>query len=130
MQITRLTEAKPYHAANHFDMSCLRLQGWDATDARRFWVGLSHILPGGHTAVDAAPVEKVYIAVAGTVTVVSGDVTVDLEPLDSCYLAPGESRTLHNRTNQPASVILVMPYRDNGLVGGRYALEANPGREL
>ena len=46
MHVTRFADAKPYDAARHFDMVGLRLQGFDASPTKDFWVGLSHFLPG------------------------------------------------------------------------------------
>ena len=110
MQVTRLADAKPYEAPKHFDMRALRLQGSDASDAKGFWVGLSHFLPGGGTERDATPLEKVYVVTDGEVTVVTDDGEATLGPLDSCYLAPDEARSLENRTNRPTSMLVVMPY--------------------
>jgi hypothetical protein len=42
MQVTRLADARTYEAPKHFDMRGLRLQGFDASDAQSFWVGLSN----------------------------------------------------------------------------------------
>jgi quercetin dioxygenase-like cupin family protein len=110
MEVMRLGEAQPYEAPKHFDMRGLRLQGFDASGAENFWVGLSHFLPGGGAEMDATPLEKVYVVLKGEVTVTTeaGDVT--LGPLDSCRLAPGEARSILNRTNHPASMLVVMPY--------------------
>ena len=33
---------------------------------------------------------------------------------DSCYLAPNEARSIENRTNRPASMLVVMPYPPGG----------------
>ena len=109
MQVTRYNEARPYEAAEHYDMRCLRLQGKEATETDTIWVGLSHLLPGGRTSLKDAAVEKIYVVVAGEVTVHTQDSSVTLGYLDSCRLAPGEARALSNRTNAPASVLLVMP---------------------
>lgn len=109
MHVTRYRDAKPYEAPEHFDMHCLRLQGKEATATDSIWIGLSHLLPGGHTSLKDAAVEKVYIVVAGEVTVETLTGTVTLGFLDSCRLAPGEARALVNRTNAPASILLAMP---------------------
>lgn len=109
MQVTRYREAKPYEAAEHYDMRCLRLQGKEATETDTIWIGLSHLLPGGHTSLKDAAVEKIYIVVAGEVTVETSTGTVTLGYLDSCRLAPGEARALLNRTNEPATILLAMP---------------------
>src|SRR5689334_17697136 len=69
MQVTRIDSARPYDAPKHHDMRALRLQGFDASDAAGFWVGLSHFLPGGGAQRDATPLEKVYVIVDGEVVV-------------------------------------------------------------
>ncbi|MBB4956063.1 putative cupin superfamily protein [Agrobacterium vitis] len=109
MQVTRYREAKPYIAPEHYDMCCLRLQGKEATVTDTIWIGLSHLLPGGRTSLKDASVEKIYVVVAGEVTIETSDETVSLGFLDSCRLAPGEARALLNRTNVPASILLAMP---------------------
>jgi len=111
MQVTRIADAKPYEAPNHVGTCTLRLHGFDASDTKAFWVGLSHFLPGGGTEQpDANPLEKVYIVVSGEVTIVTADGEVTLGPLDSCYLAPNEARAIENRTNQPATMLTVITY--------------------
>lgn len=110
MQVTRLAAARAYQAPNHVDMHCLRLQGHEATDTDTLWLGLSHLLPGAHTGLDASPLEKLYVVVAGEVTIMSDTDEAVLGPLDSCRIAPGEPRRLENRTNLPASILLAMPY--------------------
>ena len=112
MQVTRLGDARPYDAPKHHGGSMLRLQGYDATDAEAFSVGLSHFLPGGGAEMDATPIEKVYVVVAGEVTVVTDDGEVTLGLMDACRLAPNEARAVENRTNSPASMLVVMPYPD------------------
>ena len=110
MQVVRLGDAKPYQAPKHFDCTALRLQGFDASDAESFNVGLSHFLPAGGVERDATPLEKVYIVTEGEITIVTDDGEVTLRPYDSVYLAPNEARAIENRTNRPASMITVMPY--------------------
>jgi len=110
MEVTRLSDAKQYEAPKHFDMVGLRLQGFDASGAENFWVGLSHFLPGGGAEHDATPIEKVYVVVEGEVTVVTDDGETTLQRFDSCRLAPGEARSIVNRTNSPASMLVAMPY--------------------
>ena len=95
MKVMKIGDAKPYPANKHFNMVPLRLQGWDATDAKNFWVGLSHFLPGGGAEMDATPLEKVYVVVSGEVTVIT---------------KAGEARAVENRTNLTASMLVVMPY--------------------
>jgi quercetin dioxygenase-like cupin family protein len=110
MKVTPLGGAQPYQAPKHFDCTALRLQGWDASETQNFWVGLSHFLPGGGCERDATPLEKVYVVLAGEVTVVTEGGEATLGQYDSCYLAANEERAIENRTNLPASMIVVMPY--------------------
>jgi quercetin dioxygenase-like cupin family protein len=110
MKVIKIGDAKPYPAAKHFNMVPLRLQGWDATDAKNFWVGLSHFLPGGGAEMDATPLEKVYVVTQGEVTVITKSGEVKLGVMDSIYLEPNEARAVENRTNLPASMLVVMPY--------------------
>jgi quercetin dioxygenase-like cupin family protein len=110
MQVTRLSDARSYEAAKHHGMTALRLQGFDASDASAFWVGLSHFLPGGGAEPDASAPEKVYVCVDGEVTVVTDQGEATLGPLDSCFLAAGESRSVINRTNRPATMLVLMEY--------------------
>jgi len=110
MQVTRIGDAKPYEARGHFAMTGLRLQGFEASDAENFWVGLSHFLPGGGAESSASNVEKVYVVLSGEVTVTTDDGETVLKAHDSCRLAPGERREIVNRTNLPASMLVIMPY--------------------
>lgn len=110
MKITRFTEAQAYVAPNHYDMRSLRLQGFAPGGPETFWTGLSHFLPGGGAGPDASPLEKVYVVLAGELTVtVEGESTV-LRAFDSCCIPPGETRELRNLGNAVATMLVVMPY--------------------
>lgn len=115
MHVTRISVAPPYQAPNHFDMSCLRLQGREAGPAEQLWLGLSIIAPGGRTGLDPSPMEKHYVVLEGELTLL-GEVpgqppqTAVLHALDSCRFAPGEKRQLFNHSAQPAKVLLAMPF--------------------
>jgi mannose-6-phosphate isomerase-like protein (cupin superfamily) len=112
MHVTRLDAAPAYEAPNHFGMHTLRLQGKEAGPSTQMWMGMSQILPGGHTTLDPSPIEKLYFVVEGQVTFtgeLDGQRTeAVLGPHDSCRFAPGEARQLRNATNRPALVLLVM----------------------
>lgn len=110
MNVTRLDDARPYTAPKHFDCTALRLQGAEASPTEAFTVGLSHFLPGGGCEFDATPLEKVYIVVEGQVTVRTASEEVTLEKYDSVHLAANEARAIENRTNRPASMLVVMPF--------------------
>ena len=110
MKVNRLADLKEYEAKGHFDMKGFRLQGFDASDSKNFWVGLSYFLPGGGTTHTQTPLEKVYVGVEGELTIVTDDDENVLTPMDSCYLAPNEARSIINRTNTIASILVIMPY--------------------
>lgn len=114
MEVVRLQDARPYEAPKHYDVRSLRLQGFDASGAEKFWVGLSHYLPGGGAEHDATPIEKIYVVLEGEVTVITEGGETTLGRLDSCRLAPNEARSVENRTNEPATMLVVMPYPDGG----------------
>lgn len=109
MNVTRYTAAPRYGAPEHVDMRCLRLQGREAGPTESLWIGLSHLLPGGHTSLTASPDKKIYVCIPGEVVVRSDTDEVVLRALDSVRLAPGEPRAVENRTNAPATVLLAMP---------------------
>jgi uncharacterized cupin superfamily protein len=110
MNVTRLEAAPAYFPANHEGMHCLRLQGHEAGHTDTIWLGVSHILPGGGTSLDASPVEKLYVVLEGAVTFVTEEGEEMLGVHDSCRFAAGEKRALLNRTNRPATVLLAMPF--------------------
>lgn len=110
MKIVRLADARPYVAPKHYDMRSLRLQGFEASDAKAFWVGLSYFLPGGGAERDSNPMEKVYVVVSGEVTLITDSGEHTLTALDSCHLAPGEARAVENRTNSPATMLVLTTY--------------------
>jgi quercetin dioxygenase-like cupin family protein len=110
MNLTRYDSAPAYHPANHEGMHCLRLQGHEAGSSDTIWLGLSHLLPGGGTTLHGSTVEKLYVVLEGEVTISTDSGEHVLRKYDSVRLAPGERRALKNNTNQPASILLAMPY--------------------
>ena len=110
MLVKKFEDAKPYEALNHYDMRALRLQGFEDGGPTKFWVGLSHILPGGGAGPDATPSEKVYVVLAGQVTVVAEGETHLLRPLDSVRIGPNVERTVLNASNEVATMLVVLPY--------------------
>ena len=110
MLVKRFNDAKPYEAPNHFDMRAVRLQGFEEGGPTKSWVGLSHFLPNGGAGPDSSPLEKVYVVLAGQVTVRSRGETVVLNAMDSCYIGPDEVREVRNESNSVATMLVVMPY--------------------
>jgi len=110
MLIKRFADAKAYEAPNHVDIRTLRLQGFEPGGPDAFWVGLSHILPGGGAGPDTGALEKVYVVLAGEVTIIAEGQTQVLRPLDSVRIGPHIERAVRNAGNQVASMLVVMPY--------------------
>lgn len=107
-----LEQVKPYEARGHILTSALRLSGKDETGATKFWVGLSHFLPGGgveYSGEDQTN-EKVYIVLKGEVTIKSKTNEFVLRPMDTFYIAPHEGRSILNKTNEPASMLVIASY--------------------
>lgn len=113
MKVVRFAEAAPYEAPNHFDIRSLRLQGFDPDGPRKFWVGLSHFLPSGGAGPDSSPLEKVYVVLAGELTVVTEAGEATLRAMDSCCIPGDEVRSVRNHGNDVATMLVVMPYPEN-----------------
>jgi quercetin dioxygenase-like cupin family protein len=111
MQITRIADAPRYDAPKHFDMRSLRLQGMDASAAKFAWVGLSYFLPEGGAEMDAGAFEKIYVVLAGEVTIQLADgVKHVLRPLDTCHIPAGEERSVLNEGKTVATMLVIMPH--------------------
>lgn len=110
MKKVQLSQVKPYQAAKHFGMVALKLHGKEETGTQKFWVGLSHFLPGGGAEFDASPTEKVYFVLEGEVTVKTDKEEITLGLWDSVFIGPNEGRSILNKTNKPASMLVVINY--------------------
>lgn len=110
MKKVELKNVTPYDAAKHFKMTALRLHGKEETGSQKFWMGLSHFLPGGGAEYDKTATEKVYFVLEGEVTVKSDTEEIVLGPWDSIYIGPNEGRSILNTTNKPASMLVVINY--------------------
>jgi quercetin dioxygenase-like cupin family protein len=110
MKKVSLAQVKPYEAAGHFKMVALRLSGKEETGAEKFWVGMSHFLPGGGAGFGATPAEKYYFVLDGEITVKTKKEEITLGRWDSVYIGPNEGREIINKTNKPASMLVVINY--------------------
>ncbi len=113
MHLVRLDDAPAYDAPGHEGFAMRRLQGREAGPADTAWIGLSVVEPGGRTTLSASALEKFYVVVEGELEIIGvqpdgSTRTETLGVLDSCRIAPGESRGLLNRGGQVARVLLVM----------------------
>jgi quercetin dioxygenase-like cupin family protein len=110
MHVKAFSEAKPYEAPLHFGVRSLRLQGFEVGGPTHFWVGLTHLLPGGGAGPDASPLEKVYVVLTGRIKVSAEGKEHTLGPFDSVCIGPNVERSVLNPANEMATMLVVMPY--------------------
>jgi mannose-6-phosphate isomerase-like protein (cupin superfamily) len=112
MKKITLDQLKPYEAPGHFKMVAMRLAGKEETGSQKFWMGLSHFLPGGGASwgYEDNPNEKFYFVLEGHITVKTKEGEVTVGPNEGLYLAPNEGREIINKTNMPVSMLVVINY--------------------
>lgn len=109
MRVTRIGDAEPFRPDGHEGVGPVRLQGGVLTPTTDFTVVLSHYLPGGTAQQAPQATETVYVVLSGELAMSSeGDEQI-LGPLDSVHFTPGTVRTVENRTNLPASMLVIRP---------------------
>lgn len=113
MRMKRFVDARSYEAPNHFDCKALRLAGFDQGGPENFWVGCSHFLPGGSAGPDASPLEKVYVVLAGHLTVIVDGRETVAGPMDTVVIPAGENREIINKGNDVVTIMVVMPYPES-----------------
>ncbi|MCB1462537.1 MAG: cupin domain-containing protein [Nitratireductor sp.] len=120
MEITRADAVSAYEAPKHHAMMAFTLQGKDATANEHFWVGLSLFLPRGGAEHAASATEKVYVVLAGEITILTDEGEEFLGPMDSCRIAPGEARTIENRSHDVVKMLVISanagPGKETGAV--------------
>ncbi len=109
MRITRLADGEPFAPAGHHGVGPIRLQGGDATPTESITVVLSHYLPGGAAEMAPQPSETIYVVTAGELVMISEGVEETLRPNDSVHFSPGTVRAVANRSNLPASMLVIRP---------------------
>ena len=106
-----VAECNPYNAPKHFDMTAIRLHGKEESGSEKFWMGMSHFLPGGGAEYDASPTEKVYFVLEGQVTIYDeAENKIVLNRWESIHIGSNEGRRLINETNLPATMLVVINY--------------------
>jgi glyoxylate utilization-related uncharacterized protein len=112
MKKISLEDVKSYAAPGHFGMVAMRLSGREETGAEKFWVGLSHFLPGGGAeyAYEESPTEKFYFVLDGEITIKTKTEECTLGPMDGIYIAPNEGREIINKTNMPVTMLVTISY--------------------
>lgn len=110
MKKMTLSDVKAYDAPGHFGVSTMRLHGQEETGASKFWMGLSHFLPGGGCDLGVPPGEKVYFVLEGEITIKNKTEEHILGKNELIFIAPGEEREILNHTNQPVSMLVIYNY--------------------
>jgi glyoxylate utilization-related uncharacterized protein len=111
MKKVELKNVKPYDPPKHFNMTALKLHDKESTGASNF-IGLSHFLPGGGAEYDEGPMEKIYFVLDGEVTIKTPKEEITLKAWDSIFIGPGEGREIINKTNMPASMLVIIKFPD------------------
>lgn len=106
MKKVTLDQVSPYAAPGHFGMTSLKLHGREESGATKFWMGLSHFLPGGGAEWGGAPVERIYYVLEGEVVVRGDQGELTLRKGDSVFIGENENRELLNKANMPASILV------------------------
>lgn len=112
MKKIQLKDLETYAAPGHFGMTAMRIHGKEETGASKFWMGLSHFLPGGGAewGYEDNPLEKVYFVLEGEITVKSKTETLVLAKGDTLFIGPNQGREIINAANMPASMLVIINY--------------------
>lgn len=109
--IVRFEKAHPYVAPLHdVTVHSMFLQHKLTGCEAPFWVSISYYLPGARAEMSASPLERIYVVLEGQLTVEFEDETVTLDPMDSVFIGPNETREARNDTNKVVTILVVMPY--------------------
>ncbi|WP_371379422.1 cupin domain-containing protein [Sporomusa aerivorans] len=108
MKKIELKDVKPYTAPKHFDMVGLKLHERESVGDPKYWMGMSHFLPGGGAEWAEVPMELVYFVLAGEITVKTKTEKYVLKKWDSIHIMPGDGRAVINETNLPATMLVIM----------------------
>jgi uncharacterized cupin superfamily protein len=108
MRITRFSAAPTYSPPLHAGVECKRLQGHEAGPTKQFWVGHSVYKPGGAASASATLEETIYTVLDGEVVVSADGREETLRALDSVHLLKGTLRSVENRSDRDASILVTI----------------------
>ncbi len=107
MRVTRIADAEPFNPIGHDGVGPVRLQGGASTPTSDFTVALSHYLPGGAAQLAPQEAETVYVVLSGELVMASEGTEETLGANDSVHFTVGTLRSVENRTNLPASMLVI-----------------------
>ncbi|MFC8231411.1 cupin domain-containing protein [Streptomyces sp. NPDC057287] len=109
IDITHLNEAARFQPPGHHGVGPVHLFGGEQYDGA-VTVALSHYVPGGRADMSPVPIETLYLVLTGTLTLTDADGgTHVLHALDAARLTAGTTRSVENRTNLAASMLVIRP---------------------
>ncbi|MFB7652445.1 MULTISPECIES: cupin domain-containing protein [unclassified Streptomyces] len=109
IDINRLAQAERFQPPGHHNVGPVHLFGGEQYDGA-VTVALSHYLPGGRADMSPVPVETLYLVLTGSLTLADSDGGVHvLDAMDSARLTAGTYRSVENRTNLAASMLVIRP---------------------
>ncbi len=108
MRFTRIASAPAYSPPLHTGVDCKRLQGHEAGPTNRFWTGLSVYHPGGLAETSPTMEETIYTVLDGELTIVADGREEVLGKLDSVHFPKGEVRSVVNRSDAPATLLVAI----------------------
>jgi mannose-6-phosphate isomerase-like protein (cupin superfamily) len=112
VKVTRFEEAKQYTAPGHSEtVHTMHMQHQSMGCEAPYWVGCSHYLPGAEAEMSASPLDKIYVVIEGELTVELGNKEIiKLGKGDSIWIGQDEMRSVTNKSNAVATMLVVMPY--------------------
>lgn len=108
MRVTRYAAAPTYSPPLHVDVTCKRLQGHEAGPTQHLWVGHSVYGPGGAASASATLEETIYTVLDGEIVVSASGREETLRALDSVHLPKGTVRSVENRSDRDASILVTI----------------------
>jgi mannose-6-phosphate isomerase-like protein (cupin superfamily) len=107
MRVTRIADAEPFAPVGHDGVGPVRLQGGASTPTSDFTVALSHYLPGAAAELAPQEAETVYVVLSGELVMAAEGSEETLGAHDSVHFTAGTERTVENRTNLTASMLVI-----------------------
>jgi Cupin domain. len=111
MNKIEIKDAREYPTTGHFDMKALRLHGIETSNCKDFTLSLSHFLPDGGTDYMEGTVELIYFILEGELTIRTKTEAIVLKKYDSMHFNIGDTKSIKNETNLPASMLVIAGMR-------------------
>lgn len=109
IEITHLAQGQRFHPEGHHGVGPVQLFGGGHYDGA-VTVVLSHYLPGGEAELSPVAAETIYLVLSGSLTLTDADGHAEvLDALDGARITLGTPRRVENRTNLPASMLVIRP---------------------